>query len=129
MKDANTNWRTAADGALTSTETTDGIFLGPAPVKGHGAVVHVPEHDDDADTLDVTFEESDAEAGTYREFAALPQITGADSPGDYEVRLANRQPWVRAVLTVAGTTPDYGEVHAGLDDGAHPNDNQQGFNL
>jgi len=132
MKDIYTNWRTSADGSLTATETTAAIEIGAAPTHGHGVAVHVPAQNNAADTLDITFEESDTEGGTFRRFADVrPQVTGsgaAAAPIDLPLRIYPTRPWVRCVLTVAGTTPDFGSVAVGLDTGAHRNDLQLGNN-
>jgi len=138
MRDAYTNWRTAEDGDLEATETSSAIKIGPAPVVGHGVAITVPEQAADADTLDITFTESATESGTYREFAKVrPQVTGAGTlpasarthSRDFDLRIYNTQPWVKAVFTVGGSSPNFGEVSAGLDPSAYRNDLPVGNNL
>lgn len=130
MRDVMTNWRTVADGDLDATETLTAIELGQAPIGGWPVSVQVPEQDDGADTLDVTWEESATQGGTYREFQkSRPQVTGAGdaaAPLELTDRIQNNLPWVRAVLTVAGSTPNFGAVTVGIDAGKHRNALQQG---
>lgn len=118
MKDAFTNWRTASDGDLEVTEPTAAIQIGAAGMVGHKGFIHVPEGDGDAPTLNITIEQSATEDGTYTTFATIEEIDEAD---DRAFDLANILPWVRFVLTVGGTTPNFGAVHVGLDKGAHQN--------
>ncbi|MFA7296259.1 MAG: hypothetical protein WC211_03610 [Dehalococcoidia bacterium] len=130
MRDTYTNWRVIADGDLTATETAAGIEIGQAPIEGFPVVVHIPEQDDAADTLDITWEESDALAGTYREFQKTrPRVTGsgtAAAPISLPDRLHNNLAFVRCVLTVAGATPNFGAVSVGMDAGAFRNALQAG---
>jgi predicted flavoprotein YhiN len=89
--------------------------------------VHVPSITGTSPTLDIVFQESATLGGTYRRIATVEQITTA---GDYPIRVYNKQPFVRAVLTLGGSSsPAFGSVHVGLDDGAHRNDLQSGDNL
>lgn len=130
MRDVLVEWRTQADGDLDATETTSGIEVGQAPIAGWPVVVHVPEQDDAADTLDITWEESDAIAGTYREIQKTrPRVTGsttAAAPISLEDRIHNNLPFLRCVLTVAGSTPNFGEVTVGMDAGKYRNALQAG---
>jgi hypothetical protein len=127
MKDVYTNLRTDADGTFDATETTPGQQWRPAPTKGYGVQVHVPSITGTSPTLDIVFQESATLGGTYRRIATVEQITTA---GDYPIRVYNKQPFVRAVLTLGGSSsPAFGSVHVGLDDGAHRNDLQSGDNL
>lgn len=134
MRDVLNQWRTSSDGNLTATETTAGIELGQAPIGGFPVVVHVPDQFADADTLDITWEESATLAGTYREFQKTrPRITGASGAASAKVTskslqdvLVNNLPFVRLVLTVAGSAPNFGAVTAGIDVGARRNAIQAG---
>lgn len=130
MRDVFTNWRTQADGALDGTETLDPIKIGQAPIGGYPVVVHIPEQDDGGDTLTITWEESATQGGTYRQFhTTRPQVTGTGSaaaPISLEDRLQNNLPWVRCVLTVTGSSPDFGAVTVGMDAGKFRNALQAG---
>lgn len=133
MRDTFTNWRTQDAGALTQTETTAGVKVGQAPIAGWPVVIHVPEQDADADTLTITWQES-ADNSTWRTFASTqPVVTGAPSAAtsaanglSLEERLHNNQEYVRCVLTVDGSSPDFGLVTVGMDAGKYRNALQEG---
>jgi len=107
---------------LTSTENCTGKHVGASPYQGMKALVHVPEADDAADTLDIHFEDSpDDVTYTDLEGGAMTQITGTTSAATYEFLLPKwTGPYLRAVCTVAGTTPDFGAVTIGLTPGRIP---------
>lgn len=123
MRDIFTNFRTASDGDLTATETTAGVYLGAAPLVGTPVAIGIPEMDDDADSLTITFEESAELAGTYRAIDTLqPVIDDTDQvPATMHIRINNKLDYVRMVFTVAGATPNFGAVTAGVDLGSYPN--------
>ena len=104
---------------LTSTENCTGANVGASPYQGIKAIVYVPEADDAADTLDIHFEDSpDDVTYTDIEGGAMTQITGTTSAAVYEFVLPPwTGPYLRAVCTVAGTTPDFGAVEIGLTPG------------
>lgn len=130
MKDATNIWRDVDDVDLEATEgSITGIDVGPAGKHGHPAQVIVPAIDAEADTLIVTWQESATVGGQYRTFATMPTITGASAAGTYEIELQNRQRFVRPVLTVTGSTPNFGAVVVALDGAGVPNDLQTGDNL
>lgn len=128
MKDELTNWRTAAAGNLTATATLTGIDLkGQFPhVGSFDAVVHVPSVSGTSPTLDITVQEAQTVGGSYRTIQTMPTITAA---GTYKVRVVNNRRAVRFVLTVGGTTPNFGAVHVGLDEGNVQNDMKLGATL
>ena len=126
MKDAYTNWRELADGNLTATETSAAIEIGAAPMGGHDVQLTVPERNANGDTLDRTFTQSATLGGSYALVQTYPQITGtvvnAEGGGiTRAIKLANTLPFVKAVLTVGGATPDFGDVTVGLDVGIREN--------
>lgn len=125
MRDIFTEIRTQSAGALEATETTAGVYLGAAPAVGTPIAIRVPEQDASGDTLTITFEESESVSGAYRAIAtARPVVTGAGAaaaPKDINIRLANVLDYVRAVLTVTGSTPDFGLVTIGVDIGTYAN--------
>ena len=126
MKDAYTNWRELADGNLTATETSAAIELGAAPMGGHRVQLTVPERNANGDTLDLTFTQSATLGGSYATFHTYAQITGtvvnAESGGiTRAITIQNTLPFVKAVLTVGGATPDFGDVTVGLDAGVREN--------
>ena len=123
MRDIFANFRTASDGDLTATETTAGVYLGAAPLVGTPVAIGIPEMDNDADSLTITFEESAELAGTYRAIDTLqPIIDDTDQvPATMHIRINNKLDYVRMVFTVAGATPNFGAVTAGVDLGSYPN--------
>jgi len=126
MRDIYTNLRNLSDGDLTVTETTTGMYIDQAGVAtGVPISINVPAQNASADTLTITFEESESLAGTYRRIAsANPVITGttvAAAPKEINIRLSNVFDYVRAVLTVAGATPNFGAVTIGADLGSYQN--------
>ena len=120
MKDAYTDWRTVADGNLTATETSPAIELGPAPMGGFPVQINIPEANADADTLNITFTQSATLTGVYATFHTLAEITGEDADDGIkrQFTIQNTLPFVKCVMTVAGSSPDFGDVSAGLDAGA-----------
>ncbi len=126
MRDIYTELRSLTDGDLEATETTTGMYIGQANVAGGVPIsINVPEQDASADTLTITFEESESLAGTYRQIAtAEPVITGttvAAAPKQINLRLSNVLDYVRCVLTVTGSTPNFGAVTVGVDLGKYAN--------
>lgn len=124
MRDIFTNLRSASDGDLEATETTPGGYFGAAPVAGGiPFVIGVPEMDDDADTLTITFQESESLNGTYRLIDTVqPIFDDTDQvPATQHIRVNNVLDYVRCVLTVTGATPNFGEVTVGVDLGSYPN--------
>src|SRR5690606_14312707 len=128
--DVFTNWRTEADGALSTTYTSSYIRVGQAPIGGWPVVVHIPDQDADADTLTITWEESaNGSTGERRFHTTQPVVTGASGAAtsprpdglSLRDRLQNNLPYVRCVLTVTGGTPDFGAVTVGMDEGAFRN--------
>ena len=127
MHDTYTDWRAIADGNLTATETSAAIELGPAPIAGHDVAINVPARNADADTLVITFTQSATLGGSYATFLTLATITGTQVAAGVgggikrAAQLQNTLPFVRIVLTVAGATPDFGDVSAGVDAGVRAN--------
>jgi hypothetical protein len=129
VKDLYTNWRELDDGNLTATETSAAVKVGNGGQIGHTLQVTVPARNADADTLDITFTESATSGGSYALFKTMPQITGtavaaallAGGSLTINTKLGNTLPWVKCVMTVGGSTPNFGRVHAGLDAGVAPN--------
>lgn len=134
MRDMYTEWRRPSDGAVTTTVTTEPIRLGQAPGLGFPVKIIVPEQDADADTLTITVQESATENSGYRTFASVPVVTGAAgtdlsaraSSLTIPFRINNTLPYVRWVLTVAGSSPDFGGVSIGVDVGSYANALQGG---
>jgi len=122
MKDSYTNWRELADGNLAATETSPAVELGAAPIAGHDVVVHVPAQNANGDTLDITFTQSATLGGSYVLFHTIAQITGASAaPTRRVAKLQNTLAFVKCVLTVGGSTPNWGAVSAGVDVGYREN--------
>lgn len=126
MKDSYTNWRELEDGSLSATETCPAIELGPAPMAGFPVQLTVPTRNANGDTLDVTFTQSATLGGSYATFQTYAQITGtvvaAEGGGiTRAIIVQNTLPFVKAVLTVGGSTPNFGAVTIGLDAGVREN--------
>lgn len=98
---------------LTATETGSFVTV-DQPGPGLQIVVLVPEHNADGDTLDVVIDYSTDGSTAEGTKLTFPQITGASSsPSRYALGLPQTSKAIthmRAVLTVAGSTPDYGAV-------------------
>lgn len=72
-------------------------------------MIYVPQATGTSPTLDVSIEESD-DGSTWNEKTSMPQITVA---GTYYQTVMSSKRYRRAVLTVGGTTPNFGLVMVG----------------
>lgn len=126
MRDIFLNFRSQSDGDLTGTETTAYVYVGAAAPKGTPVVIEVPEQDAAGDTLTITFREATDSVGTgARQIGnAQPVVTGASvdaAPKKIVTVINNVLEYVAVVFTVAGSSPNFGEVTAGVDLGAFTN--------
>jgi hypothetical protein len=103
--------RAAAAGNLTVTETTAGKQIDGTPVHGVEVRVHCPQATGTTPTLDTKIQESN-DNSAWNDLAVIPQITAA---GEYRRRIATSKKYLRAVLTVAGTTPNFGAAQVGFE--------------
>ena len=95
---------------LTATVTGAGKEIQGTPIDGPTVRVSVPQATGTAPTLDITIQES-TDNVTYVTLVTFKQIVAA---GVHLRRYSSRLKWVRAVLTVAGTTPNFGKVQVGF---------------
>lgn len=105
--------------SLTSTETSAAFTVGPTPLDGLNCVVIVPSQSSGT-TLDVTLQESTNGSAwnTFTTFSMLASTTVTTSPAVVQARrFQSRCTQFRSVATVAGTSPNYGDVQIYLDDG------------
>ncbi len=103
--------RASAEGSLTTTGTCEGLDVGETPVDGMTAKVVVPAAATET-TLVVEVQVADTDAdGSYETIAQSETISAV---GEYSVRFATQRRYVRGKYSVAGTSPDFGAVQAGI---------------
>lgn len=111
MFDALGMLRAAAAGNLTATETTTGKQIDGTPVHGVDVRIHCPQATGTTPTLNAKIQDS-PDNSVWTDKLTFAQITLA---GEYRGRLATPQKYVRAVLTVGGTTPNFGAAQVGFE--------------
>jgi hypothetical protein len=105
-----------SDGSLTTTGTYSGIEVDESPVSGFAFLAVVP-NEADVNTLDIDIQQADTDAdGSYATIASFPQI---DAVGRYSIVAYVWKDYVRASVSVAGTTPDFGAVSVGIVPNVH----------
>ena len=102
LRDGSTN--------LKATETTSALDIKGTPLKGLACRVTVPQASGTSPTLDVKVQDSD-DGTNWDDLVVFPQITQA---GTYRRQVATPRRYVRAVLTVGGTSPNFGGVRVEL---------------
>ncbi len=111
--------RTSGLGSLTATETTLGIAIKATPQSGLAARVFVPKKSI-GDTMRVKIQHS-TDDSTYSDlvsFDTVASVTAASTTSaEYDRRFATEYKYVRAEITVAGTSPDFGAVTIAIGDG------------
>lgn len=118
MFDNNLFLRTTGAASLTQTETATGIAISGTPLKGLSLVVGVPKLSI-GDTMQVSLQHStdDSTYTTLLNMETVASVTAADSTSKiYIRRFATELKYVRSVITVAGTSPDFGAVWAAVGD-------------
>lgn len=107
---------------LTATETIPaaGLNIPFTPLRGLDLNVVVPSVSGTSPTLAVKVQEATTSGGTYNDRAVYPvNITAA---GEYNLRfhLDKGFSFIKVVLTVGGTTPNFGGtiVRVGMDEGS-----------
>jgi hypothetical protein len=66
----------------------------------------------DVNTLNIDIQQADTDAdGSYATIASFPQISAT---GRYSIQAGISKDYVRASVSVAGTTPDFGAVDLGI---------------
>ncbi len=100
--------------ALTATVTGTGKLIEGTPISGKFIRASVPAATGTAPTLDIVIQESDTLGAGYVTVVTFAQIVAA---GIYRRIYSSRKRYVRAVLTVGGTTPSFGNAQVGFDTG------------
>ncbi len=104
---------------LTLTATGTGKLIEGTAIDGHYIRVSVPQATGTSPTLDITIQESDTLGSGYQTVVTFAQITAS---GVARRVYSSKRKYVRAVLTVAGTTPNFGKVQVGFDTGGEQAD-------
>ena len=99
---------------LTATVTGTGKQIEGTSFDGLPIRVSVPQATGTSPTLDITIQESDTLGSGYVTLVTFAQITAS---GVYRQRYSSRKKYVRAVLTVGGTSPNFGKVQVGFETG------------
>jgi hypothetical protein len=106
-----------SDGSLTTTGTYSGVEVDESPVSGLTFEVRVPAAASTT-TLDIDIQQADTDAdGSYATIASFPQITAAASK--ISIGAYVWKDYVRASVSVAGTSPDFGAVSLGIVPNVH----------
>lgn len=96
----------------TSTVTGTGVDVGPEQLDDAMAILDIGAVSGTSPTLDVTIQASGTSGGTYTTIATFGQVTAATKLGVVSVSLEGLagvvdRRFVRAVATIAGTTPSF----------------------
>lgn len=123
MRDNNLLFRNTS-ASLTETETSAALEINGTPLKGMAVVINVPKKSA-GDTLIATLHHSTNGSAwtTLVNFETVASVTEASTvPFKITRRFATRNKYVRLVLAVAGTSPDFGAVNAHIESMAEWND-------
>lgn len=115
--DANLQFRNTT-ASLTATETSSGLAINGTPHDGLALVIDVPKKSI-GDTMQVTLQHStdDSSYQTLLTLDTVASVTAASTvPFKIVRRFHTRLKYVRTVITVAGTSPDFGAVVARIGD-------------
>lgn len=99
---------------LTATETSASKKIEETPAEGMDVVISVPQATGTSPTLDPKIQESDDDS-TWQDLVVFKQITAS---GEYTRHFATKFDYVRVVLTVGGTSPNFGKVLVAITKGA-----------
>ncbi len=99
---------------LTATINGTGKQIEGTPINGKFIRVSVPQATGTSPTCDITIQESGTLGSGYTTVVTFDQIIAA---GIYRRVYSSRKKYVRAVLTVGGTSPNFGKVQVGFDTG------------
>ena len=117
MYDSNLQFRSTT-ASLTATETSAAVTINGTPATGLALVVDVPRKDV-GDTLQVTLQHS-TDNTTWTPLLTLETVASVTVASTVPFKLVRRfhtrNKYVRTVMTVAGTTPDFGAVQARIGD-------------
>lgn len=123
-------FRTSGAASLTQTETATAIAINGTPAIGMALVVHVPKKSV-GDTMQVTLQHS-TDNSTFTNLLAIETVASVTEastvPFKIVRRFHTRLKYVRTVITVAGTTPDFGVAVAYLNDSDQWQTNSVGQN-
>jgi hypothetical protein len=104
-------WNPGAN--LVATQTGTGLLIEGTGFRGNSCRIYVPQATGTTPTLNVVIQESN-DNSAYTPLVTFDQIIAA---GTYRRYVSTRKRYVRAVLTVGGTTPNFGFVQVGFDTG------------
>jgi len=99
---------------LTTTATGTGKQIEGTAIKGQFIRVSVPTVTGTTPTLNITIQESNTLGSGYTTVVTFDEITAT---GIFRRVYSSRKKFVRSVLTVAGTSPNFGKVQVGFDTG------------
>lgn len=117
MFDTNLQFRTTTD-SLTATETSAAVEIGGTPAKGLAVVLEIPKKSI-GDTLQLTILHS-SDNSTYTTLVTAETVASETAASTVPFRIVRRfntpLKYVKTVLAVAGTTPDFGVVKGRIGD-------------
>lgn len=119
MTDALSNFRSADEGNMAATETSDPIYIGETGARGLGYWISCPQRVGST-TLDVKIQHSHTDSGSdFTDLQVMNQITAA---GTYEMRINTHLPYIRRVATIGSASgAGMGAVQDGVNIGANRN--------
>ena len=94
--------RTSGAGSLTATETSSGVAINRTPQGGLACVINVPKQSI-GDTVTAKLQHS-TDDSTYTDLINFEVVASTTAA------ITTSSKYVRTVLTVAGTSPDFGAV-------------------
>lgn len=114
MNDNNLFFRTSGAASLTETETSAALTINGTPAIGLTLIVDVPKQSI-GDTMQVDLQHS-TNNSTWTRLLSMETVASVTAAITTSIQLRRlfhtRNKYVRTVITVAGTTPDYGAVVA-----------------
>lgn len=123
MRDNNLLFRDTT-ASLTETETSAAIEINGTPLKGMAVVLNVPKKSI-GDTLQLTLQHS-TNGSTWTTLLTaetVASVTEASTvPFKITRRFNTRNKYAKVILTVAGTSPDFGAVNGHIESMAEWND-------
>ena len=124
MNDANLFFRNTTD-SLTQTETSSALDIGGTPAGGAVFFMHVPKQSQtDTIVAKLLFSTDDSDytdEDTITIAIVSATATAVTAGRSIRRRFHTRYRYVKLELTVAGTSPDYGAVRAGVNIGPDNN--------
>lgn len=109
--DANLQFRNTTD-SLTQTETSAALKIGPTPAGGLNLVIDVPKKSV-GDTMQLTLQHS-TDNSTFTNLTTIETVASVTQASTVPFKIVRpidtQVPYVRTVITVAGTSPDFGAV-------------------